>query len=257
MIAKSIDKLRILLIQIRGDQESSQEEYDEFVRFSGLQSAQIDVLNVYQQSDFSSTLVDNYDALFVGGSSDASVLEPDRYPSVYGCCRLLRYCYDRDIPVFASCFGFQLAVIEFGGRVILDKPNMEMGTYEILLSDNAKTDPLFRDYPDRFWAISGHKERADRLPNNAILLAYSDLCPFHAFRLKDKPFYAFQFHPEVDPPDLKTRITRYQHRYFEHTDALDRVFETQQSTDLSNGLVKRFIDVMFAQQQLEGCYVKT
>ena len=98
----------------------------------------------------------------------------------------------------------------------------------IRLTAAAAQDPLLHDVPDGFWAVSGHKERAIELPETAILLAYTDRCPYHAFRMAGKPFYGFQFHPEIDPIDLVARITRYQQRYLDSEAALGK--HSQQSS---------------------------
>jgi len=210
---------------------------------SGLSDNNFTPLNTFITHDFEPSVIDGYDALFVGGSSDASVMMPDEYSFIESSKRLIRGCYDDDIPVFASCFGFQVAVEEFGGKVILDKPNMEIGTFQISLTDAGKDDPLYFDTPSPFWAICGHKERADSIPEDATLLAYSELCPYHSFKMNDKIFYAFQFHPEVDQKDLIIRITRYQERYFDGADQLEKLKETcTHQTPHSNALVKKFVD---------------
>jgi len=240
---KKREDLKILLMQIREDEITLQEEIHEFMRYGDLEREQITLLNVFNSPDFASNIIDDYDALFVGGSSDASVIELHAYPFVSECKGLMRYCFDNDVPVFASCFGFQLAIEEFGGSVILDKDNMEMGIYEIFLNDAASDDPLLCDTPKSFYAVSGHKERANKIPNNAIALGHSQLCPFHIVRLKDKPFYCFQIHPEVDRDDLIKRITRYRKRYFEDEAELQRMMDhSVQPTPHANALVKKFID---------------
>ncbi len=241
-MAKRRSQLRILLLQIRDDQTTCQEELDEFVRFSGLEVEQFGVLNTFATPEFEPTCLDGYDALFVGGSSDASVTQPENYPFVEDSKRLLLHCMKEEIPVFASCFGFQVAVEALGGQVVLDKARMEMGTYSLQLTEAAATDVLFHDVPNSFWAVSGHKERAVSLPTEAILLAYSALCPYHAFKITDKPFYGFQFHPEVDPPDLVARITRYQSRYLDDANHLSQVLENLQHTPIANQLIAKFVD---------------
>ena len=239
---KTRSQLKILLLQIRDDEITCKEELNEFIRFSGLQDDQFDVLNVFATPAFEPTCMEGYDALFVGGSSDASVTQPDKYPFVQDSKRLLLYCLDHSIPVFASCFGFQVAVEALGGQVIVDRENMEMGTYPLQLTEAAASDPLFHDIPNDFWAVSGHKERAVTLPENSILLASSERCPYHAFKIKGKPFYGFQFHPEVDPPDLTARITRYQSRYLENADHLVEILKDLKDTAIANQLIGKFVD---------------
>lgn len=235
-------QLKLLLLQIRDDAVTCQEELDEFIRYSQLDAKQFAVLNTFETPTFEATCVEGYDALLVGGSSDASVTQPEQYPFVDDAKRLLVYCLQKSIPVFASCFGFQAAVEALGGQVIVDAATMEMGTYRLHLTEAAATDVLFHDVPVHFWAVSGHKERALSLPEGAVLLAYSELCPYHAFRMEGKPFYGFQFHPEVNAADLALRITRYQNRYLDSAEALAQILQGLQETPIANQLIKKFVD---------------
>lgn len=239
---KQRQNLKILLMQIRDDEQTRLEELDEFVRYGQLEPHQIDVLNVFKQPEFESDCLDGYDALFVGGSSDASVTQPDRYPFVESAKRLMADCLAQALPVFASCFGFQAAVEALGGKVIVDKENMEMGTYPLWLTEAAREDVLFHDVPNGFWAVSGHQERALTMPEDAVLLAFSDRCPYHAFKMPNQPFYGCQFHPEVNAADLTTRITRYKTRYLDGDDHLTQILQNLQDTAIANQLITKFVD---------------
>ncbi len=236
--------LKILLMQIRDDEVTQQEELNAFIRFAKLDESQFDILNVFKTPNFDESIFSTqYHALFIGGSSDASVLKPEKYPFVASCRRLISYCYQQSIPVFASCFGFQIAVMELGGQVSLDRDNMEMGIYPVELTAKAKEDLLFYDTPDPFYAVSGHQERAINLPENVTLLASSKRCPYHAIKFNEKPFYAFQFHPEVNRQDLINRITRYANRYLNSQDELQQIIaKAQYETDESSLLVEKFVD---------------
>lgn len=236
------DDLKILLLQIRNDDVTRQEELAEFVRYSGLAPAQFTILDVFRQPDFPSACIEGYDALFVGGSSDASVLKPQQYPFVAAAQRLLVYCLEQSVPVFASCFGFQVVVVALGGQVILDRDQMEIGSFAIDLTEAARDDQLLHDTPNPFWAVCGHQERAASLPPGAILLASSTLCPYHAFKIADKPFYGFQFHPEVDKQDLVARITRYQDRYLNDPEMLQNILADIHDTPAANALIRKFVD---------------
>jgi GMP synthase (glutamine-hydrolysing) len=234
--------LQILYLQIRQDSLTRTEELQEFVVYSGLDPSQFTTLNVFDTPEFSPNCVDNYSALFVGGSSDASVLDPERYPFVQSAKLLMAYCEAISMPVFASCFGFQLAVEALGGRVIADPAQMEMGVYPMQLSAIAQEDLLLHDSPDHFLAISGHKERALTLPPQALCLASTERCPYHAFRMIDKPFYGFQFHPELNPQDLALRIQRYKAQYLENDDHLEQILAALCETPESNQLIAKFVD---------------
>ena len=76
---KKTSDLKILLLQIRDDEITMEEEFYEFVQFSGLAAEQFTVLNTFITSDFDVSAIEHHDALFIGGSSDASVLKPEEF----------------------------------------------------------------------------------------------------------------------------------------------------------------------------------
>lgn len=234
-------QLRLLLLQIRDDAGVRAEEHASFARYAGLAQDQIDVLNVFSTPTFSHAALAGYDALLVGGASEASVLEPDSYPFVDDSIALLQHCVAADIPVFASCFGFQLAVLALGGTIVRDAADYEMGTPRINLTTAAASDPLFSDTPNGFCAVAVHKERAPELPASCELLAYTAACP-HAFRVRGKPFWAFQFHPEVDRATLVERLTHFQAQYTAGTEQLQSVLDSAEETPESNRLVRTFVE---------------
>jgi len=233
--------LRILLMQIRDSDQVKKEEFASFVAYSGLTESQFTVLNVFDTPHFTGDVMHGHDCLFVGGASEASVMEPDKYPFVASSIALLQYCLSRDIPVFASCFGFQLAVLALGGRIVRDKKDYEMGTPKIQLTSAAKQDVLFRDTPHEFAAVSVHQERAPELPATCELLAETAACP-HAFKVREKRFWAFQFHPEVDRRTLVERLTYYKDKYTDDDGHLQAVLENALETPESNGLVRKFVE---------------
>lgn len=248
MAKKSKDQLKTLLIQIRDNPEVREEEHNSFCEFSGLRPDQIEIFNVFDQPHFPGTIVDGYDGVFVGGASEASVLEPEQFPFVDNSIELMRYCIDHTIPVFASCFGFQLAALALHREIVSDKTGFEMGTIPIKLSDAAKHDPLYRDTPNPFMAVSVHREKAITTPDNCIELAYTDVCS-HSFKVKDKPFWAFQFHPEVDKKILVERLTVFKSKYTDGDDHLNEVLDNAVETPESNHLLRKFVDRVLLDQE--------
>lgn len=235
------ESLRILLLQIRDTENVRREEHESFARYSGLKQDQIDILNVFDTPSFNVHSIDDYDALFVGGASEASVSEPETYPFVHDCIELLKYSLDISKPVFASCFGFQLAVLALGGKIIKDANNFEMGTLPITLSSAANDDIIFHDTPNNFYAVSVHKEKTIKAPSNCTELAYTTECS-HSFKVDNKPFWAFQFHPEVDKATLVTRLTHFKDTYTENNEHLAEVLENAVETPESNNLLYKFVD---------------
>ncbi len=241
--------LKVLLLQIRQDEATRHEEFQEFVRFSGLAASQFTVLDVFHTPQFTPEILVGYDALLIGGSSDASVLKPQQYPFVAAIKQLLVACVAQSLPVFASCFGFQVAVEALGGRVILDEAAIEIGTLPLTLTAASLQDPLFHDVQQPFWACVGHQERAELLPPECEILASTPLCPYHAFKVRGRPFYAFQFHPEIDRADLSARLERYAERYLKETHHLSTIIQTLQETPQANYLICKFIDRVVIDQE--------
>ncbi|MCG8611593.1 MAG: gamma-glutamyl-gamma-aminobutyrate hydrolase family protein [Pseudomonadales bacterium] len=249
---KKIKELKILLLQIRDQESVRREEHESFCRYSGLEPEQVDVLNVFDEPHFSPERAAPYDAVLVGGASEANVMQPERYPFVMDCQRLLVFCLERDIPVFASCFGFQLAVLALGGEIVHQETDFEMGTIPIEVSECAVEDPLFRDTPQNFMAVSVHQQKATTIPVSCELLAFTSEC-VHAFRVKGKPFWAFQFHPEVDKRVLVERLTFYRDKYTANRDHLNQVLAKAVETPESNRLLHKFIRRVLLNATNEVC----
>jgi GMP synthase (glutamine-hydrolysing) len=234
-------KLKILLLQIRQDQAVRLEEHSSFSRYAKLKTNQIDILNVFDTPVFDFEIANKYDAVFVGGASEASVLEPETYNFVYHSINFLNYLIDIQKPVFASCFGYQLAILALGGEIIRDTENFEMGTYQIELTKACESDQLMCGIPNNFWMISVHQEKAITIPDNCELLGYTQDST-HLFKVKNAPFWAFQFHPELDIECLTTRLKAYQDKYTDGDDHFDEVIASLQPTPISNDLVAKFVD---------------
>ena len=234
-------ELRLLLLQIRDDARVGREEHESFSEYAGLRPEQIDILNVFDTPRFDALALAGYDALLVGGSSSASVLEPQTYSFLPNARALLRRCMHEAIPVFASCFGFQLAVQELGGQITRDTQNFEMGTLPIDVLPQAAHDPIFRGVGPSLLAVSVHQESALQCPSGCVELARTDLC-CHAFRVEKAPFWAFQFHPELDRARVEQRLRIYQQNYLDDDGHLDRVLEALQETPKANQLLRAFIN---------------
>jgi len=232
---------RLLLIQIRDNPHVRREEVESFARHGGVPLGAIDVLNVFDTPDFAPSAARGYDAVLVGGASEASVLEPERFPFVARIVDLLMEVIEQRQPTFASCFGFQAAVIGLGGRIIRDEADFEMGTIPLRLTPAAAQDPLLRDTPDGFLAVSCHRERSIDPPPGTVGLIETDPC-CHTFRVPGAPFWAFQFHPELDRQRFVERLGAFREKYTDTDDHYARTIARFLETPESNALVRKFID---------------
>ncbi len=180
------------------------------------------------------------DVLLVGGSGAFGV--QDKLPWVSTYIDTLAEVADRGFPMFASCFGFQALVMGLGGHVEPDPERSEVGSFEIFLEPDAADDPIFQDLPATFVAQQGHKDRAYHLPTDLVHLARSELCPYQAVRMRGKPIWATQFHPELTGDENRKGFSRYLPMYakaFGQAGA-QRILEAFNESPEANDLLRRF-----------------
>ncbi|MCD6323633.1 MAG: glutamine-hydrolyzing GMP synthase, partial [Desulfurococcales archaeon] len=95
-------------------------------------------------------------------------------------------------PVLGICFGHQLLAKLLGGEV--SEGVGEYGRTEVELVGR---DPLFEGWGSVEEVWMSHKDYVTSLPESAEVLAVSGRGYIAAFRVKGKPIYGVQFHPEV------------------------------------------------------------
>jgi GMP synthase (glutamine-hydrolysing) len=237
---------KILLLQARnyGDL-AKDEERQSFAVKAGLDLEQI-VPHDLLECPPTLQQVRSFDALMVGGSGDYYVSKGN-LPCFSEALDLLREVVACGHPTFASCFGFQLLVKALGGEIVNDVEGMEVGTYDLTLTEVGQQDELLGVMPRNFRAQLGRKDRASRLPSGAINLAHSKRCPFQVMRIPGVPVWATQFHPELSGDENLARFKRYLKGYSsimsqdERADATSR-FGASPETLL---LIPRFLELVF------------
>ena len=233
--------IKILLLQIRNDKKVRREELESFAKYSQLEINQFDVLNVFDTPHFNSDVLNGYNALYVGGASEANVLKPDKYPFVLDCIELIKSAAKLSLPTFASCFGFQLAILAFGGKVLNKDQDYEMGSIPIKLTNLAEIDPVFKGTKDEFRALSIHRQYAIDLPKNLDLLAYTEQC-LHSFKLRYKPLLAFKFHQQFDRANVFKRLAIYKNEYTRNEKQFKEVLDSLTETPESHNLMLNFVN---------------
>lgn len=238
--------LRLLLAQARKEQDPMKEhEVLCFAQQSGLAREQITPFDLLENIP-TLAQIKAYDALLVGGSGDFYVSKRN-LPTHDAFLESLREIVDSGHPTFASCFGFQCLVEALGGDIIHDPTNTEVGTYEITLTKESEGDPLFGKLPHTFMAQLGHKDRAQANPPEIPNLARSELCPFQALRIPNKPIWATQFHPELNEATNRERFSRYLKGYTQTSVAEGRKPPGQEfhPSPEASSLLSSFVDVVF------------
>lgn len=238
--------IKILLLQARhADDAARLEERSSFAAMAGVPEAQVIPYDLLTGTP-TLTEVRRYDALMVGGSGDYYVSKGN-LPSFQTVLALLADVVAVGKPTFASCFGFQLLVQALGGEIVYDAQHAEVGTYEVTLTENGRSDDLFCYLPGTFRAQLGRKDRASRLPEGVLHLAASANAPFQALRVPGQPIWATQFHPELTKVTNLARFKRYMDGYASIMDEAE-VAQTLARFDESpeaNQLIGRFMQLVF------------
>ncbi|MDV6033601.1 MAG: type 1 glutamine amidotransferase [Phycisphaera sp. RhM] len=234
---------RFLLLQIRNaDDLMRDQEIGCFARALNCDRSQIGVHDLLAGPPTIQEL-DAVDVVLLGGSGDYSVAEGGDWlpPALLAMWEL----YELGKPTFASCWGFQAMAKALGGEVVTDASRAELGSIEVQLTQAGRDDPLFGPLGDRFLAPMGHQDCVVRLPPQAVLLARSATNQNQAFRVKDRPIYGTQFHPELDRVAFIQRIHAYPAYVKSITGDSLEVFEASvQDTPATDQLLGRFMQLL-------------
>ncbi len=245
--------MKILLLQAREpDDKARAEERTSFAEKAGLP---VDAIVPHDLLFGVPTLseVQGYDALMIGGSGEYYVSKGN-LPYFQETLDLLAAVVTAGHPTFASCFGFQLLTEALGGQIIYDAEGMQVGTYDLTLTEAGREDNLFRYLPDLFRAQLGRKDKAVRLPDTVVSLATNVSCPFMAFRVPRKLIWATQFHPELTGEENRLRFSRYLEGYQAiltqdgSEETLSRFGESPETA----GLIARFLKLISGQKANAG-----
>ena len=99
-------------------------------------------------------------------------------------------------PILGVCLGHQSIAYAFGGEIVRAKNLMHGKTSDIRITVK---DDIFKNLPETFRVTRYHSLVADAksLPEYIIPTSYSlDDDEIMSLRVKDKPIYGVQFHPE-------------------------------------------------------------
>lgn len=139
--------------------------------------------------------LDRYDGLWVmGGPMD--VWEEAEHSWLVAEKRAIREAVvERRMPYLGLCLGHQLLAAALGGTVGKMRAP-EVGILGIELTEAGRSDPLFAGIAPRHDALQWHGAEVSVVPDGAVVLASSPLCPVQAMRVGDRA-YGIQYHVEL------------------------------------------------------------
>jgi GMP synthase (glutamine-hydrolysing) len=202
-----------LLLASRAEDAAAEDEYQAYLRYSGLAAEQLHRIRM-EAAPLPRLDLGGYSGVIVGGSPFTSSDPPEHKSHAQHrvereLAALLDWIVAEDFPFLGACYGVGTLGLHQGA--LIDRTYGEgLGGVTVSVTEEGLVDPLLKGLPGSFTAFVGHKEACTVLPGHAVLLASSQTCPVQMFRIKAN-LYATQFHPELDVDGLVTRIDTYRH----------------------------------------------
>lgn len=138
-----------------------------------------------------------YDALWVmGGPMDVWDIEENPW-LVEEKRAIRRWVEEIDRPFMGVCLGHQLLADALGGTCRPQKP-AEIGVLEVHLTEAGKADSIFNGMAHTQKGLQWHSVQVSQPPENATVLASSDICKVQAMRVGDRA-WSVQYHVELEP----------------------------------------------------------
>ncbi len=235
--------MSLLLLQSRREGDPAlTHERTAFARIAGARLDQVQVWDLLSntpgEEDFLAA-----DCVLVGGSGEFGVGDATTHTWLSSFIDSMGLLTTLDVPVFASCFGFQALVEACGGKVETDRSRSEIGTFEVTVTEAGQDDELFQTVLPQFFAQFGHRDRATELPSIFENLARSERCEFQAFRMPDKRFYATQFHPELSMNENRERSLMYSDYYTKAglADSFEEIMASFRESPQASALLEKFL----------------
>ncbi|AYE36889.1 GMP synthase (glutamine-hydrolyzing) (plasmid) [Borrelia turcica IST7] len=108
------------------------------------------------------------------------------------------------IPILGICYGMQLIVKLFGGKVVRLN-DQEFGNAEVFIEEENLS--LFLGIPNKFQAVMSHGDTIVTIPTNFKKTAYTKDC-IAGIENQELQIYGVQFHPEVTHTEYGTQILK-------------------------------------------------
>ena len=100
--------------------------------------------------------------------------------------------FQLQIPILGICYGHQIIVNNFGGKV--KRVNKEYGSAVLSIDDGSD---IFSGVGDSIRAWMSHGDEAKLVPDNFEIIGHTENARAAAISNKQKTVYGIQFHPEV------------------------------------------------------------
>ena len=111
--------------------------------------------------------------------------------------------FQAELPILGICYGHQLIVNNFGGKV--KRANKEYGSSLLSIDDNID---LLSGFGRTIRAWMSHGDEAEEIPNGFEIIGHTENSEAAAIANKQKTVFGIQFHPEVVHTESGTDILK-------------------------------------------------
>ena len=111
--------------------------------------------------------------------------------------------FDAELPLLGICYGHQLIVNKFGGKV--KRANKEYGSSVLMIDGDSK---LLDGIGNAVRAWMSHGDEAEEIPNGFEIIGHTQNARAAAIANKSKTVFGIQFHPEVVHTEKGTNILK-------------------------------------------------
>ena len=111
--------------------------------------------------------------------------------------------FDFKLPILGICYGHQLIVNKFGGKV--KQANKEYGSSLLMMDKNSE---LLEGIGSSIRAWMSHGDEAEKIPDGFEIIGHTDSARAAAISNKDGTVFGIQFHPEVIHTEQGTEILK-------------------------------------------------
>ncbi len=108
-----------------------------------------------------------------------------------------------DLPILGICYGHQIIVNNFGGKV--KRANKEYGSSVLTIDDNSD---ILNGIGDSVRAWMSHGDEAENIPEGFEIIGHTENSRSAAIANKQKTVFGIQFHPEVVHTEKGTEILK-------------------------------------------------
>ncbi len=190
--------------------------------------------------------IDDFDWLVIMGGS-MNIYEEEKYPWLVSEKNFIAEAIANKKIVLGVCLGSQLIADILGGRVTRNKYK-EIGWFPVTLTGEAKSSPIFKNLPNKFFAFHWHGDTF-KIPPGATRMAGSEGCANQAFEYGR--VIGLQFHLEYSVESINLMLQNCSNeivdgKYIQKQDEIISHYNNVQETNQILNLLLDNIEIKFA-----------